>query len=122
MPLTLTRLQSKSHNSADEVRTPDKTRIEIVNLDGVTIGRATFQPGWRWSECVQPVVGTDSCQVTHAGYAISGRIRVRMEDGEEITISAGESYTIPPGHDAWVEGDEPFVGLEIISADIYAKP
>ena len=119
--LSLTRLQAKSHNSPDEVRTPDKTRVEVVNLDGFTIGRFTFQPGWRWSECIKPVVGTDACQLTHVGYAISGSITVRMDDGTEATVRAGDSYTIPPGHDAWVVGNEPFVGIEVMSADIYAK-
>ncbi|HET6644148.1 MAG TPA: cupin domain-containing protein [Fimbriimonadales bacterium] len=121
-PVTVSKLQAKSHNSADEVRTPDKTRVEVVNLDGFTIARLTFQPGWRWSECVKPVVQTDRCQVSHVGHLISGRITTQMDSGEQLTINAGESYTIPPGHDAWVEGDEPAVGIEVLSADIYAKP
>jgi len=96
--------------------------VEVVQLEGFTIGRFNFEPGWRWSECVKPVVKTDQCQVSHVGYAVSGRIKVRMKDGSEKTISAGESYTIPPGHDAWVEGNERFVGIEVMSADVYAKP
>lgn len=119
--VAVSRLQSKSHDSADEVRTPSKTRVEVVNLEGFTIGRFNFQPGWRWSECIKPVVNTDQCQLSHVGYAVSGRLRVRMEDGSEQAIGAGQSYTIPPGHDAWVEGDEPFVGIEVMSADVYAK-
>jgi hypothetical protein len=120
-PVSVGRLQAKSHNSPDEVRTPDKTRVEVVNLDGFTIGRFNFEPGWRWSGCIKPVVNTDSCQLSHVGYAVSGSITVRMQDGTEQTIRAGDSYTIPPGHDAWVEGNEPFVGIEVMSADIYAK-
>ena len=120
-PVSVSRLQAKSHNSADEVRTPDKTRVEVVNLDGFTIGRFQFEPGWRWSVCIKPVVNTDSCQLSHVGYAVSGSITVRMADGTQQTIKAGDSYTIPPGHDAWVEGNEPFVGIEVMSADIYAK-
>jgi quercetin dioxygenase-like cupin family protein len=116
------RLQVKAHDRPDELRTPDKTRVEVVKLDGVTVGRFTFQPGWRWSECVKPVVGTESCQVNHVGYAVSGSITVRMNDGSEARITPGMSFTIPPGHDAWVEGDEPFVGLEVMSAEQYAKP
>ena len=112
----------KSHDAPDEVRAPDKTRVEVVQFERYTIGRFKFQPGWRWSECVKPVVKTDQCQLSHVGYAVSGRIKVRMKDGTEKTISAGESYTIPPGHDAWVEGDQPFVGIEVMSADVYAKP
>ena len=121
-PVAVTRFEVKSHGSPDEVRSPDKTRIEVVRLEGFTIGRINFQPGWRWSECVKPVVKTDSCQVSHVGYAVSWRITVRMKDGTQKTISAGESYTIPPGHDAWVEGNERFVGIEVMSAEQYAKP
>lgn len=121
-PVGVKTLQAKSHDSPDEVRKPDKTRVEVVQLEGYTIGRFKFEPGWRWSECVKPVVKTDQCQLSHVGYAVSGRIKVHMQDGTEKTISAGESYTIPPGHDAWVEGDQAFVGIEVMSADAYAKP
>jgi len=121
-PVGVTDFNVKSHDSADEVRQPDKTRVEVVHLGGFTLGRFNFQPGWRWSECIKPVVKTDHCQLSHVGYAVAGSIKVRMKDGTEKTISAGESYTIPPGHDAWVEGDEAFVGIEVMSADVYAKP
>ena len=121
-PVAVSNFQSKSHNSPDEVRTPDKTRVEIVRLEGFTIGRFTFEPGWRWSNCIKPVVKTDQCQLSHVGYAISGRLTVRLKDGTNKTIGAGESYTIPPGHDAWVEGNERFVGIEVMTADQYAKP
>ena len=121
-PVTVTRLEVKSHGSPDEVRSPEKTRVEVVRLEGFTIGRFNFEPGWRWSQCIKPVVKTDSCQVSHVGYAISGRLTVRMKDGTQKTIVAGDSYTIPPGHDAWVEGNERFVGLEVMSAEQYAKP
>ncbi len=119
--VTVSRFESKSHASPDEVRTPSKTRVEVVRLDGFTLGRLSLEPGWRWSECVKPVVTTDSCQVSHVGYVVSGRITVRMNDGTQKTISAGDSYTIPPGHDAWVEGDDRFVGIEVLSAEQYAK-
>lgn len=121
-PVGVSTLEVKSHDSPDEVRSPDKTRVEVVQFERYTIGRFRFQPGWRWSECIKPVVKTDQCQLSHVGHAVSGRIKVRMSDGTEKTISAGESYTIPPGHDAWVEGDQPFVGIEVMSADVYAKP
>ena len=121
-PVKVTRFEVKSLGSPDEVRAPAKTRVEVVKLEGFTIGRFNFEPGWRWSECIKPVVKTDQCQVSHVGYAVSGRITVRMKDGTEKTITAGESYTIPPGHDAWVEGNQPFVGIEVMSADVYAKP
>jgi hypothetical protein len=94
----------------------------VAPLGGFTLGWLSFEPGWRWSECVKPVAGTDSCQVSHVGYAVSGRITVRLDDGTEQTVIAGNSYTIPPGHDAWVESDEPFVGIEVVSAEQYAEP
>jgi quercetin dioxygenase-like cupin family protein len=119
--MQVSKLETKSHDQADELRTPDKTRVEVVRLQGYTMGRFIFQPGWRWSECVKPVVKTESCQAAHVGYAVSGSIKVRMNDGAETTIKPGMSYTIPPGHDAWVEGNEAFVGLEMMSAETYAK-
>ena len=120
--MTVHKLQAKSHDKPDEVRAPDKTRVEIVRLEGFTIGRFTLQPGWRWSQCIKPVVKTDSCQVGHVGYAVSGRLAVKMTDGSQAAILPGMSYTIPPGHDAWVESNEPFVATEVMSAEIYAKP
>lgn len=117
-----TKLEAKSHDQPDEVRAPSKTRVEIVRLEGYTIGRFTLQPGWRWSECIKPVVRTESCQLGHVGFSISGRITVRTNDGAQLAITPGMSYTIPPGHDAWVEGPEPFVGIEMMSAEDYAKP
>lgn len=121
-PMTVRKLETKSHDKPDEVRAPDKTRVEVVRLEGFTIGRFTLQPGWRWSECVKPVVKTDTCQVAHVGYCVSGRIAIKMNDGSQTTIVPGMSYTIPPGHEAWVEGNEPLVAIEVMSAEIYAKP
>ena len=121
-PVVVSRLEAKSHDAPDETRTPPKTRVEVVRLEGFTIGRFTFAPGWRWSECIKPVVGTESCQVSHVGYAVSGRATIRLADGTEQTIGPGQSYTIPPGHDAWVEGGEPFVAIEVMSAEQFAKP
>jgi len=121
-PVTVSKFEVKSHSDPDEVRTPDKTRVEVVRLDGYTLGRFTFQPGWRWSACIKPVVNTESCQNSHVGYAVSGQLTVVTTDGTTKSIGPGESYTIPPGHDAWVEGNEPFVGIEIMSAEQYAKP
>jgi hypothetical protein len=120
-PVAVHRLQAKSHDAPDEVRTPDKSRVEIVRLEGYTLGRFRFEPGWRWSQCIKPVVGTDRCQLSHVGHVVSGRITVELADGQRRTIEPGQSYTIPPGHDAWVEGDEPFVALEVISAEEYAR-
>jgi hypothetical protein len=118
---TVSGFEAKSHDQPDERRTPDKTQVDIVKLEGFTLGRFTFQPGWRWSECIKPVVGTDRCELSHVGYAVSGEIAIELPDGSTKTIRSGDSYTIPPGHDAHVDGPEPFVGLEITSADQYAR-
>ena len=120
-PVAVTKFVIRSHSSPDELRSPDKTRVELVRLEGFTLGRYTLDPGWRWSESIKPVVKTDSCPLSHVGYAVSGHLHVRMNDGTTRAISPGDSYTIPPGHDAWVEGDEPYVGLEVLSADQLAK-
>jgi len=121
-PVTVAKFEVKSHQSPDEVRTPNKTRVEVVRLEGFTLGRFNLEPGWRWSECIKPVVKTESCQASHVGYAVSGCLTVRMNDGTQKNIVAGDSYTIPPGHDAWVDGNERFVGIEMMSAEQYAKP
>jgi hypothetical protein len=105
----------------DEVRSPDRTTVEVVKIGGGDIGRYTFQPGWQWSECIKPVVGTDSCQVDHIGYVVSGTLEVTHEDGSGGTATAGCVYRIGPGHDAKVIGDEPFVGVEFQGATSYAK-
>jgi len=120
--MQVSKLEAKSHDTPDELRSPQKTRVEVVRLKDFTLGRFKFEPGWRWSECIKPVVKTDSCQVAHVGYCVSGRARIRLNDGSETEIQPGMSYTIPPGHDAWVEGSEPFVCVEVMSAEQFAKP
>jgi hypothetical protein len=115
-------LEHRDFSSPDETRTPDKTKVELLNIAGGQVGRYTFQPGWRWSECIKPVVNTDTCQVEHVGYCISGGIHVSYGDGTEGDIGAGEVYRIGPGHDAWVVGDEPMVTVEFQGAANYAKP
>jgi hypothetical protein len=114
-------VDAKSLDAPDEVRTPDKTKVDVVNVGPAEVGRFTFQPGWRWSECIKPVVGTDSCELEHLGYAVSGRIHVAHDDGSAIEVGPGEAYHIAPGHDAWVVGDEPFVGVEFKSAGEFAE-
>ena len=113
----------KSFDTPDEQRTPDKTTVDVVDLDGVKAARVTFQPGWRWSECIKPVAGTDSCQNHHVGVVVSGGIHVVHSDGTEADIGPGDAYVIHAGHDAWVVGDEPCVGFEFDSsaAATYAK-
>jgi hypothetical protein len=114
---------TKSFDEPDEQRRPDKTKVDVVKLPGASVARITFQPGWRWSECIRPVVGGESCQVRHVGTLISGEMEVVHDDGTKGRVSPGIAYVIEPGHDAWVVGDEPAVGLEFEShsAETYAK-
>lgn len=115
-------IEKKSFDSPDETRTPDKTRVEVVRLGATTAARATFQPGWKWSECIKPVAGTDSCQSRHVGTIVSGQLHIVHEDGTEGDAGPGDVYVIEPGHDAWVLGDDPVVGLEFESKTAaYAK-
>jgi uncharacterized cupin superfamily protein len=117
-------LIKKSFDEPDETRTPDKTQVNVVALGDMKAGRFTMQPGWRWSECVKPVAGTESCQARHVGAVVSGTMHVVHDDGAEAEIGPGDAYVLEPGHDAWVVGDEPFVGFEFESrtAATYAKP
>jgi hypothetical protein len=114
-------IESKSFDHADETRTPAKTKVDVVQVGGTEVGRFTFEPGWKWSECIKPVVGTERCQNDHVGYLESGRMRVVHEDGTELEIAPGEAYRIAPGHDAWVVGSDPVVAFEFKSAATYAK-
>ena len=114
-------ITTKSFSSPDETRTPPNTTVEVVRLGGETAARFTFQPGWRWSRDVAPVVGTTSCQARHVGAVHQGTMRLTHEDGTEAEVSVGDAYTIEPGHDAWVVGDEPVVVLEFESGESYAK-
>lgn len=113
-------LENQSFDKPDETRTFDKGRLDLITLGDVTIGRAVFEPGWKWSECVKPLVGTDSCQVPHTGYIISGRMHVVMDNGTEGDACEGEMFVIPPGHDAWIVGNEPCIALDIQGAANYA--
>ena len=117
----MTGLENRDFSAPDETRTPDKTTVELVNLAGGQIGRYTFQPGWRWSECIKPVVGTDTCQVEHIGYAVSGTLHVKHDDGTEGDVVAGQVYRIGPGHDAWNSGSDAAVLVEFQGAANYAK-
>ena len=105
-------MTNKSFDKADETRTPPKTRVEVVRLGDVQAARMTLEPGWRWSECIKPVAGTDSCQLKHVGHAEAGAMHVVQDDGTEFDINAGDAYTIAPGHDASVTSNEPFIGYE----------
>ena len=109
--------------------TPEETRpfengtgqVELVNTDAGPVGRGTFLPGWRWSKDVKPIAQTDSCQAPHLGYTISGRLHVVMDDGQEEDFGPGDFGVIPPGHDAWVVGDEPYVAIDWQGFADYAK-
>ncbi|MCA1816071.1 MAG: cupin domain-containing protein [Acidobacteria bacterium] len=114
--------ESKSFDSPEETRSVEKGEIEVLNLGGAQVMRATFQPGWKWSECVKPVAKTESCQVSHLVYTVSGRMKARMDDGTEIDIKPGDVTSLPPGHDAWIVGDEPYVGVDFQGGGSYAKP
>ena len=113
------RLQRKSFASPDQVRAFPTGRIEIVTLDEMAVGRFVFRPGWRWSKDVAPIAGTGLCQHRHVGYTISGALEVQMQDGTRLVIGPGEAYEIPPGHDAWVLGDEPWDSVEFTSAHAF---
>jgi hypothetical protein len=114
----------KQFDSPDETRTPDKAKMDVVDLGSHKAARLTAQPGWRWSECIKPVVGGDSCQAHHVGVIVSGTMHVVHNDGTEGDISAGAGYVIEPGHDAWVVGDAPVLAYEFDSttAETFARP
>jgi mannose-6-phosphate isomerase-like protein (cupin superfamily) len=114
-------LEVKNMSVPDETRSLPKTKGEIVKIGDHIIMRAVFEPGWKWSECVKPTVGTPSCQVNHVLYIISGRMNVRMNDGTEKTFGAGDAGVIPPGHDAWVVGNEPCVSIDFTAGATYGK-
>jgi hypothetical protein len=117
----MARMEGKSLNRPDEVRTFDKGKLEIINIGGRTVGRATFQPGWRWSNSVKPLVNTKSCEAPHFQYHISGTLRVKMDDGAEKDFKAGDVSLLESGHDAWVIGDEPVVIVDFQGMLDYAK-
>lgn len=108
--------QKKSLNAPDETRTPPKVKMEIVNFGDLSIVRATWEPGWRWSEHMRLIAGTESCPGTHFTYVISGRLRTRRDDRTEFDLAPGDIAITAPGHDAWVLGDEPCVGIDFQGA------
>ncbi len=115
-------VEVKSFDSPDEVRPFEgKGQADVVNVAGRTVGRGTFEPGWKSSEWVQPIAGTASCQASHTGYMISGWMKVVMDDGAEAEFGPGSAVVIPPGHDAWIGGDEPAVFIDFTGAAQYAK-
>jgi hypothetical protein len=116
------KIEKKNLSQPDDKRTFDKGLLELITLGGVTFGRATFQPGWKWSTSVKPLVKTKSCEVPHLQYHVSGRLHVVMDDGTEIDFGPGDVGLVPPGHDAWVLGNEAVVIIDITGMGDYAKP
>jgi hypothetical protein len=117
-----TKIQKKSLDSSpDETRKFEKGKIELANLGDVTIGRGILEPGWSWEKCVKPIVGTNSCQAPHTQYFVSGRLKVVMDDGTEEEFGPGDTGVIPPGHNAWVVGNEPVVAVDFTGLKDYAK-
>ena len=116
------RADVRSFQDADEVREFPNGRLEWITVAGHTIARATLEPGWKWSESVKPIVNTDSCEVSHLQYQLSGVMRIRMDDGTELESRSGDVLFIPSGHEAWVVGDEPVVVVDFQGMREYAQP
>ncbi|MBI5074926.1 MAG: cupin domain-containing protein [Nitrospirae bacterium] len=111
----------KSFNKPDEVRDFPKGKVELINIGGATVGRAVFEPGWRWSTSVKPLAKTESCEAPHFQYHVSGVLMIRMDDGSEIECRAGDVSLLPSGHDAWVVGDEEAVVIDFQGMIDYAR-
>jgi mannose-6-phosphate isomerase-like protein (cupin superfamily) len=111
----------KRFEKADEVRTFEKGKYEVATLAEVMVGRATYQPGWKWSVHVGPIAGASMCEVEHVGLVLSGHAKVRMHDGREFDLRAGDFFYVAPGHDSWVIGDEPYVSLHFHGVEDYAR-
>ena len=120
----MTALERKSLNTPDETRPfkDGKGKVEVVNVGSHTLGRAVFEPGWRWSEHVKPIAGTPSCQAAHTGYVLEGRMSVRMDDGSEVEYGPGDAFYMPPGHDAWIVGNQRCVLIDFTGVAKYAQP
>ena len=112
----------KSFDTPDETRIFEKGRLEIVRIGGMVLGRASYEPGWRWSKHVSPIAATALCEVEHVGMVLSGRAMAAMNDGTEVELTAGSLFYVPPiAHDSWVIGDEPYVSLHFLGAEQYAR-
>jgi hypothetical protein len=114
--------EQQALDKPDERRDFENGHVAVVRLGKNSIGRTYLEPGWKWSASIKPIVKTELCEVPHVGYCIGGKIGVRMADGTEFQISEGDAYVLTDGHDAWVEGDEPFRGVEFESLEHYAEP
>ena len=111
----------KQFEHPDEVRVFEKGKFEVIHVGGMTMGRATYEPGWKWSLHVGKAAGAKSCRVEHVGMVVSGRATAAMDDGRVIEMKAGDVFYIAPGHDSWVVGEEPYVSLHFMGAEQYAR-
>jgi class 3 adenylate cyclase len=115
------RLQRRRFSEASDVRTFPHGKIDVVELDDTVVGRMTYEPGWRWSVDIRPIAGGDTCQYHHLGLTLAGNLRVQMPDGTELDLGPGDVFEIPPGHDAWVVGDEPWVSVDFEAMRTFGK-
>jgi quercetin dioxygenase-like cupin family protein len=113
-------LELVNFDDPTEVRTFEKGRFELYKVGPATLGRATYEPGWKWSEHVGAATGEASCQVEHVGLVLRGEAVAKMDDGREVVMKAGDFFYVPPGHDSWVVGDEEYVSLHILGSEDYA--
>jgi quercetin dioxygenase-like cupin family protein len=122
--IEMNQLERKPLSKPDEVRPfkEGKGELDVVTLGHTTMGRAVFEPGWRWSQHVKPIAGTDSCQAEHTGVCLEGRMIVKMDDGSQMEYGPGDAFYMPPGHDAWVVGNERCVMVDVTGVTQYAKP
>lgn len=118
----MVRVEHKNLSTPDETRTFEHGHLEMISIGGGTVGRLTLEPGWRWSQHVKPLVGTEWCEAPHFQYQVSGRLHVQMQDGTEFDLMPGDVSVLPMGHDGWVVGNEPVVLIDWYGASNYAKP
>jgi class 3 adenylate cyclase len=118
----MVKLQRRPFGEPDNVREVPLGRLETYDMGVMRMGRSILQPGWRWSESIRPISRTELCEYHHIGLCLSGRSRIRMREGAELTIEAGQFYEIPAGHDSWVDGDEPYVTIELQPSTAFARP
>jgi hypothetical protein len=109
-------VRSKSFETPDEAMAFEHGRAQMIKMGESTVGRFTFEPGWRWSECIKPIAKTDSCQVHHVGYVVTGRLHVLGDDGSEAEFAPGDAYEVLPGHDGWVVGEETYTSVEFLGS------
>lgn len=120
-PITQAKMERRSFLQPEETRIFEKGVVELVTIGDITFGRATLQPGWRWSTCLKPIAKTESCEAPHLQYHVAGRLHVKMDDGSEAEFGPGEISSLPPGHDAWVVGNEPVIVIDISGMTHFAE-